>query len=138
MASTLFPSDFIHGNQYIGDITMFTYSGRREDEYRYAMLSGARPIRLLYLYPGDEAAPLVGEMKTFSLDDRPVYEALSYVWGSGKWTEILQIRENRKQYSISIGPSLAGALRHLRLGDEDRILWIDAVCINQLDSEEKS
>lgn len=34
--------------------------------------------------------------------------------------------------------NLESALKHLRLADRRRILWVDAICINQPDHEEKT
>ncbi|KIM93230.1 hypothetical protein OIDMADRAFT_93592, partial [Oidiodendron maius Zn] len=39
---------------------------------------------------------------------------------------------------LHIEPNLAIALRHLRSEVSDLVIWIDAVCINQKDPEEKS
>ncbi|KAF2028020.1 hypothetical protein EK21DRAFT_114224 [Setomelanomma holmii] len=39
---------------------------------------------------------------------------------------------------MSITPNLDCALRHLRKADTDRVLWIDALCINQEDMDEKA
>ena len=61
------------------------------------------------------------------------YEALSYVWGS-----------KAKPYSIfingrnlAVGKNLYAALLHLRDHSIQRTIWIDAICINQGDNEEK-
>ena len=40
--------------------------------------------------------------------------------------------------SFHIHSSLDAALRQLRQHDQERRLWIDAICINQEDNEEKS
>jgi hypothetical protein len=42
------------------------------------------------------------------------------------------------QGSISISRNLDIALRHIRHGKDPRWMWIDALCINQADSDEKS
>jgi hypothetical protein len=39
---------------------------------------------------------------------------------------------------FEIGPNLETALRHIRHHEEDRIFWIDAICINQNDEKERS
>lgn len=116
---------------------MLAHPGNK-DHYLYGELPSAQSIRLLYLHPGDEAAPLVCEMKIVSLEENPSYAALSSVWGIQEGSEILHIRENRKQFKKYFRPSLAGALRRLRLENEDRILWIDALCIHQLNIEERN
>jgi hypothetical protein len=55
------------------------------------------------------------------------YEALSYCWGSNELSHT--IRVNGK--ILLITSNLFQALRNLRLADRDRILWIDAICIDQ-------
>ncbi len=39
---------------------------------------------------------------------------------------------------IRVGPNLWLALQRLRLGDERRVVWIDAICIDQEDTLELS
>ncbi|KAI4185375.1 MAG: hypothetical protein L6R41_004177 [Letrouitia leprolyta] len=63
------------------------------------------------------------------------YEALSYTWGKQparpRW-----IRLNGKPFYVQ--PNLFDALKSVRRRNEMVTLWIDAICINQLDNIEKS
>jgi ankyrin repeat protein len=61
------------------------------------------------------------------------YEALSYVWGSTELVECIIL--NQKRHWIT--DNLYSALQCLRLHDRDRYLWIDAICINQLNEKER-
>ncbi|GES59754.1 HET-domain-containing protein [Aspergillus terreus] len=61
------------------------------------------------------------------------YEALSYVWGSGVKSH--SIRLNGCEFPVT--ENLYAALSQLRDGNFERILWVDAICINQEDNEEK-
>jgi hypothetical protein len=74
---------------------------------------------------------------TFSLatlDNVPYYEARSYVWGElqGSRTILLEGHE------FLVTRSLHTALHHMRLKLEERIIWIDALCIDQGSTEERS
>ncbi|KAJ4185076.1 hypothetical protein NW767_013034 [Fusarium falciforme] len=77
---------------------------------------------------------------TVSLDENPKYFALSYVWGEKKDLEkiILQGQD------VEVTPNLASALSRIRSGNIGRTstpikyLWVDAICINQEDNEERS
>lgn len=69
------------------------------------------------------------------------YEALSYTWRSSD-PEEEAIVENRSEESptissLRLGGNLACALRHLRYPQKARTLWIDAICINQSNLEER-
>lgn len=55
------------------------------------------------------------------------YEALSYTWGSAHKQYDIEISGN----TLPITENLHLALQHLRHPEEDRILWIDAICIDQ-------
>ena len=79
---------------------------------------------------------------------QPDYEALSYVWGSPDDlvsvfvyeddTALSKPLEERVMFSMKVRRNLADALRHLRLVDEHRVLWVDAICINQHNMAERS
>lgn len=100
--------------------------------------SAARPIRLLRLLPATDAStPLQGELKQVDLSDAPRYEALSYVWGDPVFDHELHVLEDGNDDVVHITNNLSLALRRLRLASEPRTLWVDAVCINQDDAEER-
>ncbi|KAB8278166.1 heterokaryon incompatibility protein-domain-containing protein [Aspergillus minisclerotigenes] len=61
------------------------------------------------------------------------YEALSYTWGSTEIVESVQM--NGKILGVTLNLYLA--LQHLRLQDEDRILWVDGICIDQANHKER-
>ncbi|KAF5613349.1 ACB 4-hydroxyacetophenone monooxygenase [Fusarium sp. NRRL 25303] len=94
-------------------------------------------IRLLRLLPHqDQYAPINCQLFHCTLESsggiRP-YEALSYVWGSDYKPESISLDGCR----LPIGESLFSAVLHLRDRSIERILWIDAICINQEDTKEK-
>jgi hypothetical protein len=61
------------------------------------------------------------------------FTALSYVWGSAQ--DLAYITVNGKRFGVT--RNLFNALKSLRPCEGGGILWIDAICINQDDSEEK-
>ena len=77
---------------------------------------------------------------------QPEYEALSYVWGSEDNPETVYVELLHGSFSPSIsststmqiGRNLALALRHLRYPNKTRTLWVDAICINQRDDNERN
>jgi hypothetical protein len=62
------------------------------------------------------------------------YEALSYAWG----TAISQSRVLVDGIDLRVTESLDQGLRRIRFRDRPRMLWIDALCINQRDITERS
>jgi hypothetical protein len=92
-------------------------------------------IRLLELAAGQADDPVTATLSTISLDDnsRPTYEALSYVWGDSTITQEI----NLNSASFSITTNLEAALRRMRLPDRSRMLWADAICINQQNVAER-
>ena len=100
-------------------------------------LPGSNSIRLLRLNPSeDETAPIKCQLFNYSLDGSdkgpPQYEALSYVWGNPENTLPIFIDEHQ----FNITENLYAALRRLRDRSIEWI-WIDAICINQQDQQER-
>jgi hypothetical protein len=72
-------------------------------------------------------------IRIISLDNDDKYEALSYVWGERNDSEVIEISGHR----VRITRNLHAALRRLRLSGQTRTIWIDQLCINQLDNDER-
>ncbi|KAI1496814.1 heterokaryon incompatibility protein-domain-containing protein [Biscogniauxia marginata] len=91
-------------------------------------------IRLLDLHPApDHEALIECSMRVVRLEDQPAYEALSYTWGNkGAGQSIIL-----DGVVFPVFENLEAALRRLRRPRKTRTLWIDAVCINQDDIEER-
>jgi hypothetical protein len=68
------------------------------------------------------------------------YEALSYCWGSSQDTRavLLMSDDGERSFQAPISANLACALKQIRLSDRPRVLWIDQLCINQNDVNERS
>jgi hypothetical protein len=102
--------------------------------YAQRILSG-RTFRLLHIAPApDQHQQLECYCLPYNIDESPPYEALSYVWGNPNPSDELFCNGQ----SIQVGPSLSHALRRLRYQEATRIVWVDAICINQEDKDEKS
>jgi hypothetical protein len=94
-------------------------------------LTSARSFRLISLAPSAksnaEIRCTISVTDLDSLRGKGSYEALSYVWGSPTGT--IPIICNNKEHLVT--PNLYDALRCLRRPFSPRVLWIDAICIDQ-------
>jgi Heterokaryon incompatibility protein (HET) len=116
--------------------------------YHYDKLPRHRgAIRILRLYSSSSNNPQVecelltpSEESTQNADfSRTIpYEALSWCWGTDPKTKYISIRKGQKTYAKYISPNLFSALRALRHHQRNRNLWIDAICINQDNLDEKN
>ncbi|KAK4173663.1 putative heterokaryon incompatibility protein [Triangularia setosa] len=91
-------------------------------------------IRLLRLLPGRWIDSIHCELQTVSLDDNPAYDALSYVWGNPQKKAPIIIDRS----PVEATKNLIAALRRLRSSIDVKVLWVDAICINQADNNEKT
>ncbi|KAK4177155.1 putative HET domain protein, partial [Triangularia setosa] len=91
-------------------------------------------IRVLTLRPGSYDDPISCELTHYRLDQANDFEALSYCWGDPTPSHQVFIGTG----SLMVTKSAHSALRHLRLKDRYRRIWIDAICINQADRDERS
>ncbi|OCK73896.1 HET-domain-containing protein, partial [Lepidopterella palustris CBS 459.81] len=106
-------------------------------------------IRILTLLPGDknQFSELQCELKCAKIDrasgsvtaleppfEATPFEALSYTWGESVKTHTLLCNGLK----IEITRNLFDALTELRHKSTERNMWIDAICINQEDANEKS
>ncbi|KAF9877389.1 HET-domain-containing protein [Colletotrichum karsti] len=105
-----------------------------DESYRYQPLNTDRPaFRLLRLRKG-YWTPIECDILHESLDQpTQPYEALSYTWGNPDRNQRISVNGS----TLAITSSLLWTLIHLRYKDEDRILWIDGICIDQTNLVER-
>ncbi|RKL08557.1 hypothetical protein BFJ70_g16789 [Fusarium oxysporum] len=105
-----------------------------ERDYGYQSLPDGRFARYLTLQPASsDTDPLVCSLYASKLGEFPPFEAISYVWGIP--VKNRPITCNGKV--IRITANLFDALRQVRFTNKPRTLWVDSICINQTDAEER-
>ncbi|KAF2473615.1 HET-domain-containing protein, partial [Lindgomyces ingoldianus] len=106
--------------------------------YDYSSLESEYHIRIIRLEPSlDRHAPLRFSFEHGRLADlQHNYEAISYTWGDPSFLHRLYSAVDNT--FLGITKNLDAALRRFRDAVHVRLLWADAVCINQSDDEEKA
>jgi hypothetical protein len=96
-------------------------------------------IRLVCLHPGTDEATFC-ELMTVSIESAPGYEALSYTWGdpSSLETIIMATQGFEIMQQFSVTSNCFSALKRLRYEDRTRVLWIDALAIDQSNVHERN
>ena len=106
-------------------------------KFKYQELSQDRtrqPIRLVRLHPGKRDQPIVVTLFEAALADKPKYEAISYCWADKSSLKAIACNEA----PLLITKSLHQALVRFRYTARSRILWADALCIDQHNLAEKN
>ena len=127
-----------------------TYRSMMSREYKYHPLAHTRSTRLLQV-TGVETETIHCSLRVVDLDNPPLYQALSYTWGDPFYNARTQEKPSFPidcdGQVIEITANLQDALFHLftstcepnitpRLS-KDNFLWVDAICINQTDDDER-
>lgn len=105
--------------------------GTRQPIYRPL---GDNSFRLLEIQAGTWKDQIVVQLINATLEATPPYDALSYVWGDEKSTVAITC----DQAPFNITENLHWSLTRIRYSDRPRIIWVDAICINQDDLKERS
>ncbi|RDW56758.1 hypothetical protein BP6252_13981 [Coleophoma cylindrospora] len=102
-------------------------------------------IRLIEIVNGDNSAGdhIQCILHTVSLQDNPTYTALSYVWGDAEETEPISVNGVMRLVTTNLGAALRVASKHWESYFPGRPLsafrlWVDAICINQENPEERN
>ena len=102
---------------------------------RYSRRLFSTEIRLLVILPAaSPTQPLKCQLQNVTLDAAPSYEALSYVWGD----PTARAEFDCDGACFSSTSSLHQALLQIRSPDAVRVVWADAICINQEDLSERA
>jgi hypothetical protein len=113
--------------------------------YVYIPFGDSEQIRLLTLKAGARDDHIQCSLNTKDLEhgewflggfveEGEGYEALSYTWGDSSSRKPIYINGA----TVFVTENLYTALLHLRFEHKPRILWVDAICIDQQNLEERS
>lgn len=97
-------------------------------------------FRLIYLTSSEDiSAPIHIQLEEYSFTDHPEYETVSYVWGGeeGDSTPCKPVYIGRYWDVILATKNCSALLYYLRSQRVCRVIWLDAICINQADNVEK-
>lgn len=127
---------------YTGDrISMHSFGSERENkQYEYTPISGEHKIRLFVIQPGSFDDGICGELVEVNFLLGPTFDALSYTWAD----EQGDAARSGKIYSvpdfsiIGVTKNCEMAIRRLRHSKKERRVWIDAVCIDQDNAQERT
>jgi hypothetical protein len=115
------------------DLSKLALNTPSSSDNLYAELPSGRHIRLLELFPGVGHDAIIIELTVYPLANAPKFDAISYVWGDSK--KIVPVQCNRSTLNITM--NLRAALVRVRYPDRPRIVWADAICINQRHIKER-
>lgn len=110
---------------------------KEEDTFRYNPLDLSQDaIRLIRLLSGSNQDTIACDLLEVLLGDTEgvPYTALSYTWGD--YSDTRSIYLNGVRFNVT--RNLHQALYNLRRQSEDRYLWVDAICIDQSNTNERS
>jgi Heterokaryon incompatibility protein (HET) len=113
--------------------------------HKYQHINASHQIRLIELLPPERYPARNNSLERIrckfhctNLDQNPEYEALSYTWGSISRSKVISVLLGEdEEEALFATPQLVMALTRLRLPSKSRFLWIDQLCIDQKNEDEK-
>lgn len=103
-------------------------------DFTYTPLCSDDFIRLLHILPAeDKSVQLCVRCIEHDRGDEQDYTAISYTWDNQQPTEEIIVNESL----LLITLNAYRAIMNLRKRDREQCAWIDAICINQADDDEK-
>jgi hypothetical protein len=110
------------------------------NRYQYKPLCAEDEVRFIVLEPvRDSKDPLSCSIVQCRRSVKSLeYYAISYAWGEPEFSENLAINYDGDTSYLRITSNVDTLLRRLRACNLQNPLWIDAICINQADEDEKA
>lgn len=104
----------------------------RDQGYQYRELE-VLEFRLVRIFP-ERKTMIKCQIIHASLDGPPNYVAISYAWGDAGNTRKIELEGSL----VPISVSLYGALDAIRQKSESVLAWVDALCIDQSNKDERT
>jgi hypothetical protein len=115
--------------------------GHAPGRFEYLPLPSAHQIRLISIHPGSFDDALNCTLIHSDLDNAKIsgFEALSYCWGDPTIQKPINMEYNEKTSELGVSETVESIMRHLRRNDgRARKIWIDVICVNQSNYEERA
>jgi hypothetical protein len=102
---------------------------------KYRSLLYKNDVRILVLHPSRHPYDAIHYSLEYIYleNDHKEFEALSYTWGDP--TPVRIVYDSGEP--VRIPENLFSSLRALRYSETDRVLWVDSLCIDQSDADER-
>ena len=100
--------------------------------FEYREIEDPGEIRLIKVHQRGKHIGV--RLEHYDLDNAPDYSALSYTWGDA--TRIREIMVNRRQFPVRL--NLYQFLEVFQARHQNEWLWVDQICINQADTQERN
>ncbi|KAF9761383.1 hypothetical protein IL306_003842, partial [Fusarium sp. DS 682] len=115
----------------------------------YCLREPAHELRLLDILPATASGALNGRVRRFSIGTTPAFVSVSHVWGDKKADRVmclesscgikdLQISHNLESFLINMLCHTPETLPQIWESGERLPMWIDMICIDQLNNREKA
>lgn len=115
------------------DDPIFTTDEPTQSSFEYVPLAKGE-LRLFILLPGKRSDPVRGTLSTASsIEEVGSFRALSYEWGTKTQSKLIFTESG----VLRVWDALHNTIIALREEKSAAVFWIDAICINQEDDQEK-
>lgn len=134
------PSIYQPLNSSAPEIRLLRIEGASPPPSSFASYVESKQTRLLNILEGwipplrHPTTAIQCRLETFKLQETPPYRALSYTWGDTCNPGSIEVDGQ----TVPVSRNLLNALRRIRRDHWLPYLWVDALCINQGDDDEKS
>lgn len=106
--------------------------------YETCRLTSTSSIRLATLRSRNFSEEITCELQAIEIDAASPYVAVSYVWGSVEDLATIDVFDTSCIGSLEVPRNLLAFLKRMQAPKKSTRFWIDSICINQSNTEERN